>query len=204
MSFVQALIEVLRRIASLFDPRVRKADRVRNTLSKSSGRPTIEVSLYQSDSLIRHRGRTPERTVARFLSKAIDDAGFDYRIDYGYTETFDPPEESNSVDAFNWWVENGPARSENSNLLLYDARGGGRAAVTGKRGIVGVNRVKRLADPRRECTTDLCGNVRAALHEVGHNLGGRHKTPILEDRPSMLYHDNAVELFHDRLDGEGG
>ena len=194
------LTKLIRAFLQAFLPSRDKAERERKTLDKETGRPIIEVSLYQTEDLSSVRGRTPEKMLAKYLAQALDEAGFDYRIQYGYKETFDPPRKDNSVENYDWWADNTPKTSRASNLPLYDARGGGRASVGGNTGIVGMNRVTSLNREHTPCYSDQCGNIWAGIHELGHNLGGRHKTPMMKDKPKMLFHPNMKELLHERYD----
>jgi hypothetical protein len=199
MSLLDAIIRFIRRLFSL-SPRVQKASRERNTLEQDTGKQTIHVALYQTRELSKMRGRTPEQSLALFLAQAIAEAGFDYRIEYGYEETYRLPYQNNSVDNYDWWAENSPERAANSNILLYDGRGG-RAGIGGPNGIVGQADVTRLYDEAHTpCDSDSCGNMWSGIHELGHNLGGRHSTPMMQDKPDMLFHENMVELLNERAE----
>ena len=193
------IVVLIRRVIQALLPTRDKAPRKQETLRSDSGSPTIEVALYQSKNLEAARGRTPEQVLAQYLAQAIEQAGFDYKIRYGFSQTFDPPRSDNSVENFRWWANESPEYATHSNLLLYDSRGGGRAAVGGKNGIVGMNQVKRLTDETKAvCPSDQCGNMWAGIHELGHNLGGRHSTPMMQDKPTMLFHPNMVGLLREK------
>lgn len=196
--YLRLLATLLRALLSRGDPRQDRAPQELTTLRGPAGKPELEIALYQSAALSRSRGRTPETVVARQLVHALAEAGFRAVVHYGYAETYEPPEETNDPAVWRWWNDRSPERATHANLLLYDARGGGRAAVRGPNGIAGANRITRLDDANDECDTPQCRNVWACLHEVGHMLGGKHTTPMLEDRPRMHYHEQMVSLLHHR------
>jgi hypothetical protein len=161
----------------------------------------VEVSIYQTEDLSEGNGRTPESVVAKHLEQAFERAGLNYRIEYGHKTTFDPPMKTNDIENLRWWSDKSPEHAKDSNILLYDAKGGGRGYVGGKNCIAGVNRIRDDVDASPVCTKGRkgqCRNIRAALHEVGHNLKGRHTTPILQDLPMMLYHPNMVDTIKEK------
>lgn len=194
MSIFRQLIRFLERLFGNS-----RAERERKTLEQDTGKHTIEVSLYQSKKLTEKRGRAPEQVAAKFIAQAISHAEFDYKIDYGYEEVYDPPSENNSVESFSWWAEEAsPENADNSNVLLYDSRGGGRAAIGGKNAIAGANRIKRDVPVSTVCSTPICDNAWPIIHEIGHNLGGKHSTPMMTPKPEILFHKNMVELLNER------
>lgn len=174
-------------------------ERVRNTIEGEVDAPTMEVSLYQTDALSDKRGRMPEKTVALYIAQAIEDAGFNYRVHYGYEETYTPPGETK--ESFDWWVENSPERAATSNILLVDNRGGGRAGWSGINCVIGMNRVNSAHQKARNpCSSQSCDNAWGAVHEFGHNLGGKHATPMMTPKPEMLFSDEMKDLLDKRLE----
>lgn len=202
MSFLQRLLQILRRLFSSDRHELEEwRKRERNTLEIDNDRPKFELSIWQTENLTEKRGRMPEKMVAKYVGQAIEDAGYDYRIHYGYEQEFSPPREDNSTETFQWWGDNSPDVARTCNMILYDSRGGGRAGLGGRRAIVGMNRVDRVDENTTSpCESDACSNVWAAIHEFGHSLGGKHKTPMMDGKPDMLFSDNMKELIDERVD----
>lgn len=196
MSVLTSLFRLLSQAFQQSDTSDRK--RIRETIERDSDEPVMEISIWQSDALTERRGRMPEKMVAKCLAYAFEDAGFDYEINYGYEQTFDPPTEQK--DSFDWWVKNSPEKATTSNILLVNNRGGGRAGLTGHNAIVGMGRVNDVHDVNYDtCDTQACDNAWAAIHEVGHNLGGRHATPMMEPKPKIIFSDEMKSLLNERL-----
>lgn len=201
MGFFDWLSRLLRRLfGGGGDDNEEERQRERNTLESDGPEPKVEVAFWQSKELTERRGRMPEKMAAKYIAQAIEDAGYNYKIHYGFKEEFNPPQENNSVDTWQWWVENSPETAVSCNMLLYDGRGG-RAAIGGINAITGLKDVNEVQDEaKRTCGTQACGNVWAAIHEFGHSLGGRHKTPMMKDKPMMLFSENMKDLIDKRME----
>lgn len=158
----------------------------------------IEISFYQTENLAERRGGAPERMMAKQLAYTLDEAGFDYKIEYGYDRLFDPPTE-NAIDVLGWWIDNSPEDSQHCNMLLTDKRGGGASFPNGKNQTHGQNRTKRLAEAKSRCNTSQCRNIWGGIHEFCHGQGGHHNTPMMEEKPSMLLHDNMIEIMEEKF-----
>lgn len=184
-----------------------KATRDRETLETDGDAATYDVTIHTSRSLSKCRGRTAERVVAQALARNLDAAGVGYRIQYGFErtpDTSDAPTDDGVVttDVLNWWkTEPRAVTAADSNILLVDANGGGWGAQTGKFAIAGANRIDRLVDipasldVPQSVTTYGVANIRAAIHEFGHNVGGTHDTPMLNPSPSIRYTEAMVDIL---------
>lgn len=160
--------------------------------------PKYRVTIYQSLDLTDRRGHAPEQSVAHTLAAAFDAAGVGYRIDAGSTPVTLPIDEQAYSDqiAF-WWADNSPPLSDvDALLLLFDAPGGGGRPRGSNTAIMGCRLIDEVIDGPATCRLKACRNVRGALHEVGHCLGGHHDTPILEDWPALRYHENMEDVLH--------
>lgn len=184
-----------------------KADRDRDTLESDGRAAKYDITIHTSRSLAKTRGRTAERVIAQALARNFDRAGVGYRIAYGFERTPDPSEVRTddgvvSRDVLNWW-EDEPREYDaaDSNLLLVDSNGGGWGNQTGKHAISGANRIDRLVnigealDCPKTLTTYGAANIRAGIHEIGHNLGGNHDTPMLEPSPSIRYTQAMIDIL---------
>lgn len=199
MSLLDRIIELLEQHFS--EPEPNLGARNRNTIEKDSGNPTFEVYIYQTAKLSDKRGRKPEKMVAKYIAQAIADAGYDYKIDYGFKSTYSPPREDNSTETLGWWKENTQNKAATCNILLYDSRGGGRAGLGADNAIAGMNRVTDVHEEAKPvCKTQSCDNVWPAIHEFGHSLGGRHDTPMMNGKPNMLFSDEMKALIDKRVE----
>lgn len=155
-------------------------------VARHGGTPWTQT-IYQTDALTGANGRIPERVVSRQLSAALDDLAIDHVIRFEF-EPFDSPtedvscdQETSSLSPFMDFLSGpAPVVALDSNLLLTNAAGGGCAVVNNPdiRGNAGVSAGGNIdQDPGvriMEDTTRWGGNVSAALHEVGHNMGFPH------------------------------
>lgn len=196
MSFIQYLLDLLASLSS------QDTHRSRERTTITGGNQEIEIALYQSKALTEKNGHVPEQTIAKFFQQALDDVGVGYKIDYGYEETYDPivKRDGTNLETFKWWVDNSPERADDCNMLLYDNRGGGRAGLGGPNSIRGARRIREFTSPQPSCDSSTCHSVWGALHELGHNLGGKHSTPMLVGKPSMYFHDNMKKHIKERYD----
>lgn len=156
------------------------------------GEPVLEVSLYQTESLNGRVGRSPEKTVANFLSGALDNIGISYRIHYnlplqdapssiGINSPEDPRCEFTGGNIYPWWddrVNQGDIFiRKDANLLLVNSSLGGCGSIDGRIGVMGVRRVDQEREWRRKVvstTEKWAGQVYGAIHEIEHMLGYRH------------------------------
>jgi hypothetical protein len=178
-----------------------RVERIRKTLTQETGNPMLGIAIHQSRALDARQGRAPERMLSQYIAQALESAGFDYEIDIGFERLFEPPHQDNSLETYQWWTDVCPKIGFTCNMLLYDARGGGRAAIDDQYAIVGMNRVRSLDEEiTSPCNTQQCHNIWAGIHELGHSLGGRHDTPMMQEKPAMLFHTNMVSLLRSRAE----
>jgi hypothetical protein len=193
------------------DPETRKppqkAERNRETLESDGEAAKYDVTIHTSKSLAKSRGRTAERVIAQALARNLDRAGVGYRIAYGFERTPDTSEVQTddgvvSTDVLNWWKdEPREYTAADSNLLRVDNNGGGWGAQTGKFAISGANRIDRFVnipeslDCPKTLTNYGVANIRAGIHEFGHNVGGSHDTPMLNPSPSIRYTQAMIDIL---------
>lgn len=156
------------------------------------GSPVLEASIYQSQSLADENDRAPEKTVANFLSGALDDAGISYKIHYslplqdppkavGIESPEDPRCEFAGGNVYPWWedkVNNGDIFiRKDANLLLLNSSWGGCGSIDGRYGVMGTRRIDNEMEWRRSILggrTNGAGQIFGAIHEIAHMLGFRH------------------------------
>lgn len=152
---------------------------------------TIDAAIYQTTALTDRLSRTPEHVVAGYLAQALTDAGYNAYITFGHEPLSLPDDMSGeTLSAFAAQRRDGA----DLNLLLGDRNGGGLAYVGGKYALGpagNIDRLVRVVETAPDPEDRLYINARAAaVHEVGHTLGGRH-SDRMTDPPSMLF--NNVE-----------
>lgn len=200
------LIDTIVSVSSIINPVRSKQARKRETLSKSLESHTFKINIYQTKKLSKKRGRTPEQMIAKHYAQALDDAGFGYEIQYGYEKEYRPIEErpGSSIPAVRWWKDNMPDNGDTKNILLMDARGGGRGDDINNAATVGVNRINKVGPLKQKGSSAVYRNIWAAIHEMGHTLGGKHHTPMMEDVPknhprfSMYFSQNMKDMLDER------
>lgn len=134
---------------------------------------TLRISLYQTDALTDANGRHPEQTVARFAREALTLAG--YNVDIAFNHPAVPKDGYATADteALSGWAAT-RTDSAHANVLLHERAHNGIAYVGGRFAIAPGAEIDHAVDVTHEGYTDAHRNVRAALHELGHTLGGRH------------------------------
>lgn len=182
--------------------RVFPTDGVESPLMGGNGE--VQLAIYQSKSLSNRHGKSPEKTVARYLAENFDRAGIGYEIRFGY-----PPRYVNSryevrgpkgnPGLNNWANSSKPFTARDGNLLLYNIDGGGVAYLRGKHGLAPAGNIDRVPPFRENGEDDIYRNIRACLHEVGHMLGGKHKDNMFT-KPSMVYNDSVLDDFQEYID----
>lgn len=168
----------------------------------SASAPYADVAVYRTASLDNRNGDAPSVTVARYLAAALEDAGFGYRIDYGFDPVETPFPSRRKGKILDWWrTQDRPHTADTSNLLIRDARGGGIAGLGGKFAVSGGRHIKHHMPMAGVGRTLAHRNIRGSIHEVGHNMGGRHEDNMLEP-PLMTYTSTGVDAFREHLRGQ--
>lgn len=144
----------------------------------------IEVSLRQTGELARRAGRSPERTLARYVERAFDRLDVPYRIVYDLPVEVDAPAVgAGRQKALRWWrTALNSARVQDTgrdaNLLLTAAKGGGLSAVGGWASIAPGGTLTEEFELVETCSSDDPQHVvYGALHELAHCLGSSHARP---------------------------
>lgn len=145
--------------------------------------PPFEVAVYRTDALDSHRGQLPEEEVVRHIAQALDGIGVSYRIyaDFGAVPLGNQATGTcqEGEDAYYDWLDylemEAPFIAADTNLCLTDQNGGGCAGVDGNAAVAGANQITetRLIQQADE-DDQQAGNLYAALHELGHNMGWGH------------------------------
>jgi len=173
------------------EPEPEPPEKPPNLLTGNGATRTIEVELHQSERLTGKNGRYPEEVVAIALADAFDAAGVSYAIGrMSEPVHFTSAEQGSSETLAEFRSKYGQdGRDVDARLCLLDTPGSGVAELAGVYGVMGVNNIDERFDPSRAEVplSPRERNVRGAIHEVGHSLGGRHLTPILADAPEMAY-----------------
>jgi len=172
-----------------------------DVIETTHGTPTVTIDVCQSDALTQRRGRVPEEVVTPAIAHAMDKARVSYRIRRNFNSvSLGVSERPVEIDTLDAWRDMASPDAD-VMLCLVDAAGAGYGEVDGRYSVMGCSSIKRRFEPI-ECDTPLsaqCRNVRGAIHEVGHNLGGVHQTPILADTPRMEFSDEMIELIKSKL-----
>lgn len=167
------------------------------------GDPHVEVAIYHSQALHDRNGDAPPHAVAKYAAEALDRAGFTYTVHHDF-EPQDPPTDGPHDGAYDWWTEQRdaiPRVAPHSNMLLLDARGGGLAGVTGRFGVAPGQHITYIPPLLERGYTDEYRNIRAGLHEIGHNLGGKH-ADNMHTPPRMFWNESAIDDYHETVTGE--
>lgn len=163
----------------------------------SEADPYADVTVYRTSRLDKRNGKAPSTTVARYIASAFDEAGFGYRIDYGFQPIDNPYPPEKKGKLLDWWrKQERPRTASTSNLLIRDARGGGVAGLTGKFGVSAGRHIEHHMPVAQVGRTLAHRNIRGSIHEVGHNMGGKHSDNMLEP-PLMTYTTTGVQAFRD-------
>lgn len=205
MSFLEALFAFLRSIFGKPEPEP-DPDPISTVKSPflfggNDDAVRLDIRVFQTRELTDEKDRVAEQNVVRFLGQALRNAGYNYNITFGYDSVAPIDGEAATVDNLNWWSANIPNSNDDTEIhLLITNSGGGGIAYHGEsntrsgRYCIGpggnidelVELVTDAPDPD-ESRPNLYTNLRANIHEVGHNLGGRHSDDVLLPWPSLLY-----------------
>lgn len=156
--------------------------------------PHIDVAIYTTSAMA-EVNRDIDETIARFTAEALDRAGFSYTVSFDYNPVELDAADTNKSAVFDAWKSQS-VRASDANLLCRDARGGGVAQFEGRYGVMGVNNVDVRLPVTETGETRAHDNIRGAIHEIGHMLGGLHKDNMVE-APGMFYNDSAIDDFHE-------
>lgn len=104
------------------------------------------------------------------------------------------PTSTSALGEFSTYVnEEAPKAAADSNALLTNVDGGGCAWVGGRSAVAGATHIGTDPGefvPHTEPNNDWGGNVYAAIHEIGHNMGFAH-----EDNAGMSFNDHENEWW---------
>jgi len=172
--------------------------------------PHVEVSVYRSVALDQRNGVAPAQSVARYYAEALDRAGFSYTVHHDLRRIETLSNDPHNDDLMDWWrTYNRPVDADHSNMLLLDAPGAGRAGLKAWYGVAPARYISYQMPILNKGLGDEYRNMRACIHELGHNLGGRHEDNMLSP-PEMWFNDSAIDDFHETVEaqdekwGEGG
>lgn len=146
-----------------------------------NGGPRVDVSIRQTPALTDNNDRHPERTVAKYVAAAFDDAGYSYDVSFGY-DPFDTGVEKSVCgddSAYVEWSEAVFGRdvadlAKDSNILLTNAEGGGCGAVGGPVSTAPGYHIDETVDVKPSGSSSIQYNINTSLHEITHNLGLGH------------------------------
>lgn len=151
---------------------------------------TLRLAIYQTASLTDANGRHPEQTVARYAREALTRAGYNVHITFGYAPAPDRGYATADLDALHDWTAH-PSEDSHVSLLLHHRDQNGIAFVGGRYGIAPGGEIDRLVELATNGETPAHRNVRAALHELGHTLGGRHADGMIPTPHLTYQHTDA-------------
>lgn len=182
-------------------------DRYYETIERTVGSAkTANISVFQTEQLMNKRGRSPEYTVANALADAFEHMGFDVIVKLGMPSLPAATEASGchsdagypngALDWFQEFESNGNIpdeyMSEDSNIMLVDALGGGCGESRGgDLCIAGANRfdsyfpwepLMELVPAERPGSepNPRVQTLGHCLHEVGHNFNMGHGCGVIE------------------------
>jgi len=179
----------------------RKISRPESPIEGGDG-PHVEVAIYRSAALDQRNGPVSSDSVARYYAEALDRAGFSYTIHHDFDEIGAPTEDPHDENITGWWrTYDRPFDADHSNMLLHDAGGAGRAALKGWYGVVAARHISYQMPILSRGIGDEYRNMRACIHELGHNLGGRHEDNMLSP-PYMWFNDSAIDDFMETVEAQ--
>ncbi len=169
---------------------------------KGGDGPHVEVAVYRSEALDQRHGKVPSDSVARYYAEALDRAGFSYTIHHDMLDVptiSNNPHNENLIDY--WRKYDRPVDADHSNMLLLDAKGNGRAGLKAWYGLAPARHISYQMPILSRGIGDEYRNVRACIHELGHNLGGKHKDNMMSP-PEMWYNDSAIDDFMETVEAQ--
>lgn len=168
------------------------------------GNAKLTIHLHQTELLYRANGRIPEDVAAVFIERALVDAGYNVEITFNNRLVRGGTSRNDLTnDDHTWWAQypkedkpsqRPPGIHDPIHMLFVDRDGGGMSIYKGRYSLTGVKSIDRVVDWTKTGVTRLHDNIRATLHEIGHDLGATHGDNIVQ-RPSMLYTDTAKDAF---------
>jgi hypothetical protein len=185
------------------EPRARALETSGSWTLDSPVDPIVDVTLRRSRALDERNGQIPEEMAAVFTSTALSQAGFGYRIRFGFDPVDSPDEVAHcSGESHDWYetvVADWDEAARDANLLLVDADGGGCGQGWPPR--VGTVPGRHL-DERREYESEgsdrFHSTVQSILHELGHCLGSHHdhdpENPD-DQHPGMGWNDHDDRVY---------
>lgn len=155
---------------------------------------TLDVSVYQTNSLTEDRGRAPEQSVVRFIEKALEDADYNCIIKFNFEPVSNQYDEATTEALRSWSAEIKEDNEAGINIVLGNRYGGGISYLGGRYSLAPGAEIRDIVEFVENCPSRPCRNIRANIHEVGHDLGAVHADNIVE-APYMLFTEQAKPAF---------
>lgn len=162
-----------------------------------------EINIHIDNTLLKHKGRTPEIVLAKQLEYALSKIDIDYIIRIGLDSVNAPSNKSvcGEDNPIVWWskeITNRKQAKDSNPLLLY-SHGGGCGFIGGNVCTCPGMHISKDVDAQDTSDKPLGRNLSACLHEIGHNLSLRHdhdKRTDGKQHTGVGYNDHTGQAWH--------